>query len=144
MQIDEQVDERLDIEIVPVGTAAQYLRAESDASQPAPQHVVVRDTGIGDVGGDSQWKVDDPAPVGLVPVIEDVPLRIQGAADAYRRTGFAVIGELDPGGQGTGIRSDLAAPAGWSEPSSPRPRHPLPVNANRRTSCAGSPTSTGC
>ena len=83
-----------------------------DASQPAPQHVVVRDTGIGDVGGGGQWKVDDPAPVGLVPVVEDVPLRIQGAADAYRRTGFAVIGELDPGGQGTGIRSDLLHPPG--------------------------------
>ncbi len=63
LQIDEQVDERLDIEVVPVGTATQDLRAESDAGQPAPQHVVVRDTGIGDVGGDGQWKVDDPAPV---------------------------------------------------------------------------------
>ena len=112
MQIDEQVDERLDIEVVPVGTATQHLRAESDASQAAPQHVIVRDTGIGDVGGDGQGKVDDPAPVGLVPVVEDVPLRIQGAANAYRRTGFAVIGELDAGGQGTGIRSDLLHPPG--------------------------------
>ena len=127
LQIDEQVDERLDVEVVPVGTATQNLRAESDASQPAPQHVVVRDTGIGDVGGGGQWKVDDPAPVGLVPVVEDVPLRIQGAAHAYRRTGFAVIGELDPGGQGTGIRSDLAAPAGWSEPVISAPAAPSPA-----------------
>ena len=112
LQIDEQVDERLDIEVVPVGTAAQDLRAEPDASQAAAQHVVMRDTGIGDIGGAGQWKVDDPAPVRLVPVVEDVPLRIQGAAHAYRSTGLAVIGESDPGGQGTGIRSDLLHPPG--------------------------------
>src|SRR3954451_16956905 len=100
------------MEVVPVGTATQHLRAESDARQPAPQHVVVRDTGIRDFGGDGQGEVDDPAPVGLVAVIEDVPLRIQCAADAYRSTGLAVIGESYSGGQGTGIRSDLVHPPG--------------------------------
>src|SRR3954466_1163172 len=79
LQIDEKVDERLDIEVVPVGAATQDLRAQSDAGQPAAQHVVVCDTGIGDFGRDGQWKVDDPAPAGLVPVIEDIPLRIQCA-----------------------------------------------------------------
>ena len=44
--IDEQVDERIDVEVVTIGTAAQNLRAESDASQPAPEHVIVRNTGV--------------------------------------------------------------------------------------------------
>src|SRR3954462_12412434 len=112
LQIDEKVDERLDIEVVPVGTATQDLWAQSDAGQPAAEHVVLCDTGIGDFGGDGQWKVDDPAPVGLVPVIEDIPLRIECATNAYRRTGFAVICEVDARGQGTGIRSDLVHPTG--------------------------------
>ena len=33
MQIDEQVDERLDVEVVAVGAATQDLRAEADARE---------------------------------------------------------------------------------------------------------------
>ncbi len=53
---------------------------------------------------------------GLVPVVEDVPLRIQGAANAYRSTGLAVVGEADPGRQGPRVRAHLLHPPDGAEP----------------------------
>ena len=104
------IDERLDVEFVPIGAAAKNLGTEADARQAAPEHVVVRHTGGGDIGGDRQREVDDPAPVGPIPVVVYVPLRIEGAADAYGGAGLAVIGELDPGGKRPGIRPGLVRP----------------------------------
>ena len=138
VQIDEQIDERLDVEVVAIGTAAQDLRAEPDASQASPQHVVVRDTGIGDVGGDGQRKVDDPAPVRLVPVVVDVPLRVQGAAHAHRSTGLAVVGEAEPGGERPGVRPDSCTRrierTVISPPAAPSPGEREPPNILRKKS----------
>ena len=44
-QVDEQIDERLDVEIVAIGTTAQHLGTEADSRQPAPEHVIVWHTG---------------------------------------------------------------------------------------------------
>ena len=107
-QIDEKIDECLDVGFVAIGAGAQNLRSQAHARQASPEHVVVRNTGVCNVGGDRERKVDDPAPLGSVPVVVHVPLRIQGPAHADCRTGLAVIGEMDPGGQWSGIRSGLA------------------------------------
>ena len=127
-QIDEQIDERLDVEFVAIGTAAQNLGAEADARQASPEHVVVRHAGGGDVGGGGQRKIDDPAPVGPIAVVEDVPLRMQGAADADRSAGLAVIGELDPGGKRPGIRPDRVRPPDGADLSSLRRRRRRPCD----------------
>ncbi len=49
----------------PSARPRKNLRAQPDSRQAAPQHIVVRHTGGGDVGGGGQRKVDDPAPVRL-------------------------------------------------------------------------------
>ena len=76
---------------------------------------------------------------GSIPVVVDVPLRIERAAYADGSAGFAVIGESDPGGQGTGIRLRPRAPAESSEPASLRRQRRLRANASCRATCGGSP-----
>ena len=70
----------------------------------------MRNTGGGDVGGDRQRKVDDPAPLRPIPVVVYVPLRMEGAAYAYGSAGLPVIGETDPRGERTGVCPDLVRP----------------------------------
>ncbi len=94
-QIDEQSDERFDVEFVAIGAAAQNHGAQTDPRQASPEHIVVRNTGVGDVCGDSERKVDDSTPLGSVPVVVYVPLRVERTAHAEGSAGLAVIGEVD-------------------------------------------------
>ena len=50
-QVDEQIDEGLDVEVVAIGPAAEDLGAEAQAGQASAEHLVVRNTGGGDVRG---------------------------------------------------------------------------------------------
>ena len=67
-QVDGEVDEGVDVEVVAVGTAAEDLGAEAEAGQAPAEDLVVLDAGGGDVGAGPEREVDDPAPLGPVPV----------------------------------------------------------------------------
>ena len=111
-QIDEKVDERLDVQLVAIGTTAQHLGAEADARQTTAQHVVVRNACGGcDLSGGRQREVDHPAPIRAIAVVVFVPFRIERAANTCRSAGIAVIGETDPRGHRPGMCSRrLCAP----------------------------------
>ncbi len=123
----------------PSARPRRTLGPRPDARQASPQHVVVRNTGGGDVGGDRQRKVDDPAPLGPIPVVVDVPLRIEGAADAYGGAGLAVIGEMDPRGQRPGIRSDFVRPPNGANLHLCAGGAVCRGSASCRAACGGSP-----
>ena len=105
-----QVDQWPDVELIAIGAAAQNLGTQANPRQAAAQHVVRRDTGVGDVGVDRERKIDDPAPLRPVSLVVDVPLRIEGAAHADGPAGLPVVGEMDPGGHRPGVRPDLLDP----------------------------------
>ena len=109
-QIDEQVDERLEVELVTIGTAAKTLgprptrakrrRSTSSCGTPAAGCRPRRSCGKSMTRHHSR----------TVPVVVYVPLRIEGAAHADGSAGLAVVGEMDPGGQWPGVRPDGVRP----------------------------------
>lgn len=68
----------------------------------------MRNTGVGDVGGSRERKVNDSAPLGSVPGVVYVPLGVERTAHAEGSARLAVIGEMDSPRERSGIGSDLA------------------------------------
>ena len=89
-QVDEEIDERLDVEVVAIGPAAEDLGAEAQPGQASAEHLVVRHGDVRDVRGGAQGKVDDPAVLWPVPVVVYIPLRVESATHAHGRAGRAV------------------------------------------------------
>ena len=110
VQVDEQIDEGFDVDVVAVGTAAEDLGAEAEARQASAEQLVVLHGGVRDVGYGAERVIDDSAVLRPVPVVVNVPLRVEGAAHADGRAGRTAGGEVERDGKRPGIRPDARHP----------------------------------